>query len=57
MPPKPKLSPNECDAIRVWAALGRSVPEVARNLNVSPSAVRRAIRGEFKTRGYRNANV
>jgi predicted transcriptional regulator len=38
---KPKLPPETVQALLVWAALGRTVGQVARNLGVSPTTVRR----------------
>lgn len=44
----PKLPPETVQALRVWAAIGKNVPEVARNLGVSPTTVRRYLRAEHK---------
>jgi len=44
----PKLPPKTVQALLVWAALGRNVPEVARNLGVSPTTVRRYLSGAHK---------
>lgn len=45
---KPKLPPETVQALRVWAALGRNIPEVARNLGVAPGTVHRYLRGSHK---------
>lgn len=45
---KPKLPPETVEALRIWAVIGKSVPEVARNLGVSPGTVRRYLRGDHK---------
>ena len=47
---KPKLPAETVQAVRVWAALGRNVPEVARNVGVSPNTLRRYLAGEHKRR-------
>lgn len=42
---------SECKhrpAMRVWEALGRSVGQVARNLGVSPTTVRRYLNADHK---------
>jgi len=38
---KPKLSRETVQAIHVWAAFGRSISEVARNVGVSRSTLSR----------------
>lgn len=45
-----KLTPDQVAAVRVWAALGRSVAAVARNLGVSVSTLRNYLDGKHKER-------
>lgn len=45
-----KLTAAEVAAVRVWAALGRSMAAVARNLGVSVSTLRRYLDGAHKER-------
>ena len=47
---KQKLPPETVQALRVWAALGRSTGEVARNLGVTTGTLRKYLNGEHKRR-------
>lgn len=46
--PAPKLTAEQVQALRQWAAFGRSVAAVARRLGVSPTTVQAYLRGERK---------
>lgn len=45
-----KLSPEQVAAVRAWAATGRSLAAVARNLGVAPNTLRRYLDGGHKER-------
>lgn len=47
---KPALTPEQVRAVREWAAFGRSAPQVARNLGIGYSTLRRYLAGEHKRR-------
>lgn len=49
----PKLSPETVQALRVWAAVGTSMAQAARNVGVSTSTLRRYLRAQHKTRAVR----
>lgn len=46
----PKLDDAARRTLLAWAALGTSVPKVARRLGISPSTARRYLHGQHKRR-------
>lgn len=52
---KPRLTADQAEAIRQWAALGTTRAEVARRFGVCPETITKYIRGEIKHYQSRSA--